>query len=35
MYGMTTDHVLEMTVILSDGATAQFAPLTPEQLVQH
>jgi FAD/FMN-containing dehydrogenase len=35
MYGMTTDHVLEMTVILSDGATAQFAPLSPEQLAQH
>jgi FAD/FMN-containing dehydrogenase len=35
MYGMTTDHVLEMTVILCVGATAQFAPLTPEQLVQH
>ena len=35
MYGMTTDHVLEMNVILSDGSIAHFAPLSPEQLAQH
>ena len=34
MYGMTTDHVLAMDVILSDGSTASFGPLAAEQLLQ-
>jgi FAD/FMN-containing dehydrogenase/Fe-S oxidoreductase len=32
LYGMTADHVLEMSVILSDASTAQFAPLKPAEL---
>ncbi len=35
MYGMTADHVLGMNVILSDGSTAVFNPLSSEQLTQH
>lgn len=35
MYGVTTDHVMEMDVFLSDGTFTHFAPLTPDQLVQH
>ncbi len=31
LYGMTADHVLEMDVILSDGSTTHFAPLTAEE----
>ncbi|MCL4876611.1 MAG: FAD-binding protein [Anaerolineae bacterium] len=34
LHGMTADHVLEMRVILSDGSTAHFVPLTPEQWTQ-
>ncbi len=34
LYGMTADHVLEMNVILNDGSTAHFAPLTPAELGQ-
>ncbi len=32
VYGMTADHVLEMNVILNDGSTAHFAPLSPAEL---
>ncbi|NKQ34005.1 MAG: FAD-binding protein, partial [Chloroflexi bacterium] len=32
LYGMTADHVLEMSVILNDGSTAQFGPLTEAEL---
>ena len=35
LYGMTTDHVLGMNVILSDGTTAEFKGLTAVQLAQH
>lgn len=35
MYGVTTDHVMEMAVFLSDGSFTHFAPLTPAQLAQH
>ena len=35
LYGVTTDHVMEMDVFLSDGAFTHFAPLSPEQLEQH
>ncbi|NJN44458.1 MAG: FAD-binding oxidoreductase, partial [Anaerolineae bacterium] len=35
LYGVTTDHVLEMDVFLSDGSAARFQPLTGEQLTQH
>jgi len=31
LYGMTADHVLEMDVILSDGSTTHFAPLSAEE----
>jgi len=34
VYGMTADHVLETSVILSDGSTAHFAPLKPAELKQ-
>ncbi len=34
MYGMTTDHVLEMRVILSDGTMTDFGPLTDAELQQ-
>ncbi|MCB9431663.1 MAG: FAD-binding protein [Ardenticatenaceae bacterium] len=34
MYGMTTDHVLEMRVILSDGTMTDFGPLTAAELQQ-
>ena len=34
IYGMTADHVLETSVILNDGSTAQFSPLTSEQVAQ-
>lgn len=30
VYGSTRDHVLEMDVVLSDGSTATFGPLTEE-----
>ncbi len=30
-YGTTRDHVREMRVVLSDGSTAHFGPLTPSQ----
>ncbi|NUM49425.1 MAG: FAD-binding oxidoreductase, partial [Anaerolineales bacterium] len=35
LYGVTTDHVLEMDVLLSDGTSTHLAPLTPEQLAQY
>ncbi|GAB4580741.1 MAG: FAD-binding and (Fe-S)-binding domain-containing protein [Anaerolineales bacterium] len=35
LYGVTTDHVLEMDVFLSDGTFTHLAPLSPEQLTQH
>ncbi|VAW32700.1 Fe-S protein, homolog of lactate dehydrogenase SO1521, partial [hydrothermal vent metagenome] len=35
MVGMTADHVLEMSVILSDGTMAQFGPLDTAVLPQH
>ncbi|TNE48157.1 MAG: FAD-binding oxidoreductase [Deltaproteobacteria bacterium] len=31
-YGKTVDHTLEMDVVLSDGSTARFTDLTPEQV---
>jgi FAD/FMN-containing dehydrogenase/Fe-S oxidoreductase len=33
LYGMTADHVLETQVILSDGSTARFGPVDPDQLI--
>jgi FAD/FMN-containing dehydrogenase/Fe-S oxidoreductase len=35
LYGVTTDHVMEMDVFLSEGTFTHFAPLMPEQLAQH
>jgi len=35
MYGMTADHVLGMDVILSDGTTAVFTPISPAELPQY
>lgn len=32
LYGMTADHVLETSVFLSDGAQAQFGPLSQDEL---
>ncbi len=32
LYGMTADHVLEMSVILNDGSTARFGPLGEKEL---
>ena len=32
MYGMTIDHVLELRVVLADGSTAHFRPLTAAEL---
>ncbi|HIP69816.1 MAG TPA: FAD-binding oxidoreductase, partial [Anaerolineae bacterium] len=32
LYGMTADHVLEMSVILNDGSTARFGPLAENEL---
>lgn len=34
LYGMTADHVLEMNVVLSDGTTTHFGPLSATELVQ-
>ena len=34
MYGMTADHVLETDVVLSDGSTAHFGPITPDELAR-
>ena len=34
-YGMTADHVLEMSVILSDGTRTTFGPMTAESLKRH
>ncbi|MEM8487365.1 MAG: FAD-linked oxidase C-terminal domain-containing protein [Bacteroidota bacterium] len=34
MYGMTTDHVMAMDVILADGAQAHFGPLSDAELQQ-
>ncbi len=31
-YGLTVDHVLELTVLLSDGTQVRFADVTPEEL---
>jgi len=33
-HGKTVDNVIELDVVLSDGSTITFAPLTPEQLRQ-
>jgi FAD/FMN-containing dehydrogenase/Fe-S oxidoreductase len=35
LYGMTADHVLETSVFLSDGAQAQFGPLSQAELERH
>ena len=35
VYGMAVDHVLEMKVLLDDGAPAHFRPLSPAELRQH
>lgn len=35
VYGMAVDHVLEMRVLLDDGAPAHFRPLSPAELRQH
>jgi len=35
LYGMTADHVLETSVILSDGTTTRFGPLEAAELTQH
>ncbi|HFQ94132.1 MAG TPA: FAD-binding oxidoreductase, partial [Anaerolineae bacterium] len=32
LYGMTADHVLEMSVILNDGSAARFGPLAEREL---
>ncbi len=32
LYGKTIDHVLELTVVLSDGSLVQFGPLTESQV---
>ena len=34
LHGMTADHLAEMTVVLSDGSTAHFSALDPDQLQQ-
>ncbi len=34
LYGMTSDHVLETNVILSDGSRASFGPVEEKQLAQ-
>jgi len=34
VYGMTADHLLESSVILSDGSSAHFAPLKPAEFDQ-
>lgn len=33
IYGTTRDHTISVNVILSDGSTATFGPLSPDQLV--
>ncbi|MCB0034671.1 MAG: FAD-binding oxidoreductase, partial [Anaerolineales bacterium] len=35
LYGMTADHVLETTVLLSDGSEAHFQPLTKQELAHY
>ncbi len=35
LYGMTADHVLETTVLLSDGSEAHFKPLTKKELAHY
>lgn len=35
LYGMTSDHVLEMKVILSDGSQAHFKPVESDLLEDH
>jgi FAD/FMN-containing dehydrogenase len=35
LYGMTADHILETSVILSDGTRTIFGPLEANQLEQH
>jgi FAD/FMN-containing dehydrogenase len=32
LYGKTIDHVLEMTVVLSNGEEARFSPAQPQEL---
>jgi FAD/FMN-containing dehydrogenase len=34
LYGMTTDHVLEMDLLLADGSPAHFGPLEPAGLAE-
>ena len=34
LYGMTADHLLETNVILNDGSSAHFGPLTSPELAQ-
>ena len=34
MYGMTTDHVMDMDVILSDGSITHFGPVSNDELKQ-
>ena len=35
LYGMTADHVLSMSVLLSDGSSAEFGPVTVRELMQY
>lgn len=35
LYGMTADHVLEMTCLLNDASQVQFKPLDADQLAWH
>lgn len=35
LYGMTTDHVLEIKAFLSDGTAVHTRPLSPDELRQH
>lgn len=35
IYGMTADHVLGMSVLLSDGSPVEFGPVTTRELLQY